>query len=115
LAATIWYALGRGIPSLVSPLASSAMTLSRADSMAAITSSIAVRAFGPLASASAAGASVGRTSLGALVFPSLLSFAIPFFTILDESSGEIGRASCREGGLNSMIAVLMGKRSADSV
>src|SRR5205823_13763520 len=46
-AATIWYAIARGIPSLLRALTSSAMTLSRADSIAAITSSIAVRAFGP--------------------------------------------------------------------
>src|SRR5207245_8194241 len=78
--------MARGIPSLTSALTSSAITLSRAASMAAMTSSMAectLAAGAPVSATGSSGSSGGLTSLALAAFPSLDSLGMGLLTIIN--------------------------------
>src|SRR5712692_7677528 len=78
--------MARGIPSLTSALTSSAITLSRAASMAAIKSSMAewtLAAGVPVSATGSSGSSAGLASLALAAFPSLDSLGMGLLTIIN--------------------------------
>src|SRR5947209_13078864 len=88
--------MARGIPSLVKPLTSSAITLSRAASMAEMTSSIAFLPLGWAApSGAVSGAASALTSLALAALPSLASLGMECLTLSDDPGSrgepELGR------------------------